>query len=224
MNGNAGQLAGVVLALLLLWVGVYWWWPTQPPVTVDDSLIAPVGAVDGAAMGGSGTLTAPLPAGDSQSPLVSTQPENPKVAVIPPSFIEHTVQSGDTFEAISLKYFGTKKHARAIIKSNPLLDPTKLKPGRIVKVPRDPANIQGLPVKPDGSSEPKPIDPNDSPERTHVVVSGDSLSSISDMYYGTPKHADLIYEANRGTMPNRNALKIGQSLVIPPLPPAKPPQ
>lgn len=222
MNGNAGQLAGVVLALLLLWVGVYWWWPTQPPVTVDDSLIVPAGAVGGE--GGVGPpLGTPL-TDDTQSPVVSTQPENPKVAVIPPSFIEHTVQSGDTFEAISLKYFGTKKHARAIIKSNPMLDPTKLKPGRIVKVPRDPANIQGLPVKPDGSTEPKPIDPNDSPERTHVVVSGDSLSSISDKYYGTSKHADLIYEANRGTMPNRNALKIGQSLVIPPLPPARPPQ
>lgn len=54
--------------------------------------------------------------------------------------------------------------------------------------------------------------------RTYTVQSGDSLFTISKKVYGTGKHHQLIYNANRGLLPSPTRLKIGQTLAIPPLP------
>jgi LysM repeat protein len=51
--------------------------------------------------------------------------------------------------------------------------------------------------------------------RTHVVQKGDTLFSLAVRYYGTPTAWDKIYQANRGSLPNKDQLRIGQSLVIP---------
>jgi TPR repeat protein/chromosome segregation ATPase len=52
-------------------------------------------------------------------------------------------------------------------------------------------------------------------ERTHVVVEGDSLTRISLRYYGTPTRWQEIYQANRETLSEANALRPGQRLRIP---------
>ena len=49
----------------------------------------------------------------------------------------------------------------------------------------------------------------------HTVQSGDTLSTISKKYYGTPSRYMDIYEANRDRLKTANALKIGQELRIP---------
>lgn len=54
-------------------------------------------------------------------------------------------------------------------------------------------------------------------KRIHVVVQGDSLSSISQRYYGTSKRWEDIYEANKEALANKNQIKAGMHLVIPPL-------
>ena len=51
--------------------------------------------------------------------------------------------------------------------------------------------------------------------RTHIVQKGDTLFSLAVRYYGTPTAWDKIYQANRGSLPNKDQLRIGQSLVIP---------
>jgi nucleoid-associated protein YgaU len=51
--------------------------------------------------------------------------------------------------------------------------------------------------------------------RTHVVVEGDSLTRISMLYYGTPTRWQDIYQANRETLSEANALRPGQQLRIP---------
>ena len=51
--------------------------------------------------------------------------------------------------------------------------------------------------------------------RTHVVVEGDSLTRISKLYYGTPTRWQAIYQANRETLSESNALSPGQQLRIP---------
>jgi len=51
--------------------------------------------------------------------------------------------------------------------------------------------------------------------RTHVVQKGDTLYSIALRYYGSRAAWDKVYQANRDTLPNKDQLKIGQSLVIP---------
>jgi nucleoid-associated protein YgaU len=51
--------------------------------------------------------------------------------------------------------------------------------------------------------------------RFHVVEPGDSLGSISTLYFGNPRNDDLIFEANRDILSDPNDLSVGQRLVIP---------
>jgi nucleoid-associated protein YgaU len=51
--------------------------------------------------------------------------------------------------------------------------------------------------------------------KTHTVQAGDTLSSISRKFYGTPNRWRDIYNANRDILPNERSLKLGQSLKIP---------
>jgi nucleoid-associated protein YgaU len=51
---------------------------------------------------------------------------------------------------------------------------------------------------------------------THTVVRGDTLSSISQQYYGSSSRWRFLYEANKATIPNPNQLAVGMELIIPP--------
>jgi nucleoid-associated protein YgaU len=51
--------------------------------------------------------------------------------------------------------------------------------------------------------------------RTHVVVSGDTLTKISLEYYGTANRWQAIYQANRDTLANESTLSVGATLRIP---------
>jgi len=50
---------------------------------------------------------------------------------------------------------------------------------------------------------------------THVVDKGDTLSQISQYYYGDSTRSKAILKANRSTLKGPSSLKIGQALVIP---------
>lgn len=52
--------------------------------------------------------------------------------------------------------------------------------------------------------------------RTHVVRPGDTLSNLSQRYYGNRTRWRDIYQANRATMRNEGDLKIGAQITIPP--------
>ena len=54
--------------------------------------------------------------------------------------------------------------------------------------------------------------------RTYVVQQGDSLYAISRKLYGDSSHIDRIFQANRASLASKNSLKLGQKLVIPPIP------
>lgn len=56
--------------------------------------------------------------------------------------------------------------------------------------------------------------PSNGPQM-HTVQAGDTLSTISQRYYGTPSRYMDIYQANRDRLKTANALKIGQQLRIP---------
>jgi nucleoid-associated protein YgaU len=49
----------------------------------------------------------------------------------------------------------------------------------------------------------------------YLVQSGDTLSRIAKKMYNDPEKADLIYRANRNVLKSRDALKIGETLIIP---------
>lgn len=244
MTDATPRIAAGLLGLALLWVGLYWWWPTaaEPrtvkaagqtalvdrpeqhpspvPASPADSTPLPNESPDRAASSDPSPDSAVRqpyihePAAKNRpdsEPKITSVPAPRPPAVIPPEFLEHTLAPGETYATLSLKYYGTAAYATSIAKANPLVSPASLKPGRTLRVPKDPKNVQGLPVREPGAS-PK------GPTSTYTVVQGDSLSTISQRLYGESKYAKLIYEANRATMKNEHSLRVGQKLVIPPKP------
>jgi nucleoid-associated protein YgaU len=221
------RIALGLLALVALWIGVYWWWPTAqeprgisfstPPVAVPSSSQTTQDESDRSKNGGLGPQGTDKQAREDQPGKTPTaepaQAEKPKVTVIPPQFLEHIVQPGETYATISLKYFGTSAYSSSIARANPLMSPTSLKPGRAVRVPKDPKNIQGITVT--AKEAPRP---GESLFAEYIVESGDTLGRIAERVYGDSRLSKLIFDANRNTMQDEDSLKIGQKLVIPPKP------
>ena len=58
--------------------------------------------------------------------------------------------------------------------------------------------------------------PAPSPEVTHTVQAGDTLSKLAREYYGDDKHHRRIFEANRDKLDDPDDIKVGQELKIPP--------
>lgn len=141
----------------------------------------------------------------------ATNPPSPSIAVRPPEFIAHTVAEGETLATISARYYGTETHAEAITRANPLASLTPLRAGRVIRIPRDPTNIQGRPLRP---SMPDPP----GKDREYTVREGDSLSKIAQLMYGDAGRADTLFNANRDQLSNRDTLRPGQRLRVPPLP------
>lgn len=54
-----------------------------------------------------------------------------------------------------------------------------------------------------------------STQQTYTIQKGDSLSKISQKFYGTPKRWKKILDANRDKLGNGQVLKIGTTIVIP---------
>jgi len=166
---------------------------------------------------------------------VERQPEpRPEIKVKPPEFWEYEVRAGESLQTISRNFYGKPDYATAIARANPLMDPTKLKVGKVIRIPRDPSNIQGLPLtdaKPAPEEPPraKSAAPKPGPaaaqaapaRRAHRVVEGDTLSGISKKYYGSSGKAGLIYEANKDKLKSEDDLRIGVELVVPDVPEKK---
>jgi acetyl esterase/lipase len=53
------------------------------------------------------------------------------------------------------------------------------------------------------------------PQRFHVVRQGETLSAISNKYYGSSGQWRRIFEANRATLKDANTVKAGTRLIIP---------
>ena len=90
---------------------------------------------------------------------------------------------------------------------------------------------QGLPISSTQTLDPKPTLQKVGPQvvaplkpkpvalaRTYVVQKGDSLYAISRKFYGDSSKIDLIFNANRASLPSKDSLKLGQKLIIPPVP------
>jgi len=209
---QSSRIAFGLIALVALWIGVYWWWPTaQEPKGISFAAAADKDRPSGPAP--KPQPDDPLPA---NPPAVRPAPPTPPPVIIPPQFTEHTIAQGDTYATISMKHYGTSAYATAIAKANPLMSPTSLRPGRIVRVPKDPKNIQGIPIPKAGPLP--PYTPGGDLKTEYIVESGDTLSTIASRLYGDSKLAHLIFEANKASMRDEDSLKVGQKLMVPPKP------
>ncbi len=211
MQGQQTRASLAVLALLALWVVVYWWTPPRDSPSVgagfDVDTIGP------------GARPAHEPA---KRPTTNPAPPPSEPSpVVPPTFQRHIVQSGDTAESISLRIFGTRRHWQSIVQSNPLVDFAHLKRGAEILVPLDPNNVQGMPaadVKPSVGELGAPPQSADG-TREILVRSGDTLSSIAKREYGRSSLWPRILQANRDQLNDEGTnLKPGMALKIPPKP------
>lgn len=143
---------------------------------------------------------------------VETEKPTPST-VVPPRFREVTVRDGDTFERIARREFGSIGMVDVVARANPRVDPRRLRIGMVLRIPLDPSNIQGKPVE--GAE--RPSRPIATPLREYVVSSGDTLSGISQRFYGSSRFTRELYEANRDVMPDIDSLGIGMTLKIPEL-------
>lgn len=185
-------------------------------------------------LGGSGASPAPF-----AGPKAGEASLGVDVKVIPPEMIKYAVQPGDTLAAISMKFYGTEEFASSVAKANPFASPDRLKEGRVINIPRDPNNVHGMPapegMKYDASlgvmtvpmaakeeKAPTPVaktaprGPDADPPREYVVQAGDTLQRISKKVYGDGRHAQRIFEANRGKLADPDSVREGQTLAIPP--------
>ena len=225
-GASRARLVGGFAALVVLWIVVYWAWePRKAGVTfaregdTDAGVLDPAFAGDGPGTPASGVPEDAGPVG----PDVAARPEAsrgeaaPRVrGVIPPEFREYVVQEKDTMSIIARRIYGDPSKASAIARANPYVDPTRLRPGRVLRVPVDPDNVQGVSIEVPARGSSERGGSGEAVE--YVVQKGDTLGSIARAHYGSIRFADLIFEANRAVLKSRNAIGIGQKLTLPPHP------
>lgn len=209
--------------LAMLWIVVYWsWGPGEPKplVSFDDAS----GVVEPTVDGGSASRDRP----EITEPRVGGGPNGPGQAppgldagsglrVAPPEFRSHVIQQGETLEDIALRTYGDRRLWHVIAEANPLKDVERIRAGDTLRLPVDPKNVQGVIVDRSGERASPPTLP--APEYVEYVVKpGDTLSEISQAYYGTIRNADLIYQANRDSLRSPDDLKLGQTIRLPAAP------
>ena len=59
------------------------------------------------------------------------------------------------------------------------------------------------------------MEPKKQEAKTYTVQAGDTLGKIAKQFYGDASRWKEIFEANKATIGNPDAIQIGQELVIP---------
>lgn len=149
----------------------------------------------------------------------------------------YKVAEGDNLWKISAKVFGDGKYTQKILDSNSGLNPQKLKPGMVIRIPviANKTMLMKLPafgeaarsaVAQSGGESPGGQVPASkavsAPEKTnaeaatHKIEAGETLSGIAQKYYGAsgPKTIAKIMAANKKLDPAK--LKVGQEIILPP--------
>lgn len=197
----------VMCALVIVWVGVYWFYDAgDPPVTFggraggdpaiqpDPMAVLSPGATGPSAAGKEGSRDSapskpatPASARPPTKPAVTEPPAATRV--IPPKFHEYVVQPGDTsLQVIARKLLGDAKHWQAIASANKYVDPRKLIPGRTrLLIPDDPRNVEGLVV---------PVPAPTKPEATPAIAptAEQPASPQTGPGHGTPEFTEYVIQ------------------------------
>lgn len=129
----------------------------------------------------------------------------------------HRVQYGDTFSALSERYYGSASFSAFLIASNPqITDANRLRVGDSIKIPARPATIPGGKIARGDTARPSPAATPVSARRTYTVKPGDSFYKIAKERLGDSARWKELFELNQdrvGRDPSR--LAIGQVLMLP---------
>lgn len=226
MDGTT-RIGIACLSLVLLWIVVYWLTPgveqaeAPPRVTFQQ----PLTTQEQPTPEGSGSQNTPEPDPEPEpeeqaDPPQTNDPDDqeqdpePEGTIIPPVFVDYTVQDGDNAWTIAERFYGTRDHWAAVLLSNPTIDARRLfRVGGVIKVAEDPQNIQGRRA---GEQPPAP------PRMDYIeyrVEQGDNLSEISQAIYGRSSLWRFIQSANADQVnADGTNLRPGMILKIPPPP------
>jgi nucleoid-associated protein YgaU len=123
----------------------------------------------------------------------------------------YIIKRGDTFEALSEKFYGSKTKWSIIQDANPGVDPRRLQIGQKIFIPKPAEEIIPSEEVLEG-------------KRVYTIRSGDTLEKISKRFYNSPRYANTIYEANKQKILNPHRLKVGLKIILPEIKPLVPPK
>jgi len=127
----------------------------------------------------------------------------------------HIVHANETLSGISKLVYGSSKHYKAIEAANPGLDPTKLRPGMVLKIP--PLEQAKQTAKRQSADATSAAD-----GKTYTVQQSDNLYKITRKLYGNGDKQEALYELNKATIgPDSTKLKPGMILKLPAAPAAQ---
>jgi len=185
------------------------------------------GTMPGASNGGASTGNA---AGNKSTPATGSSSDTASKPVVAKSNSDatkttgehtHVVTKGETFASIAKSELGSAGKWEMIAKANPNVNEKALKIGTKLRIPSAASGTlaagDGKIERGSGSTTPpsKALASNASTTGTtsHVVASGETMSSIAKAIYGNSKFWKAIAKANPSVDPD--AMKAGQKLNIP---------
>jgi nucleoid-associated protein YgaU len=154
-----------------------------------------------------------VPAEVEPAALVVTRPPQVTPPPATPDDRIYVVQKGDHgFWTVAVKEYGDGRNWHLIAQANPSAESNTLRPGQKLKIP---ALRRTSALRASGQT-PR------SPDRPYRVQKDDAgFWGVSEKVYGTGKHWARIAQANPDV--DSHSLKVGQELIIPPLPTARRP-
>jgi nucleoid-associated protein YgaU len=131
----------------------------------------------------------------------------------------YVIQPNDTLSHIALAWFGDATMWQLIVDANPGVNPDRLRVGQVLTLPAtggtDAAGTGGGATTPSGGGGGE----NNSTSLIHTVQAGESLSVISERYYGSDMYWKRIHFANQATLgDDPDSLRIGMKIIVPPSP------
>jgi nucleoid-associated protein YgaU len=138
----------------------------------------------------------------------------------------HVIKTGETFTSIARSVYGDGRYYLQILKANPGLEPSALKPGTRINLPdlaqvssgesRTPGRTSRNARGGEGAGATAAGAPSIDRKTQYKVESGDSLYKIAEKLYGDGTRMDALYEANKQAIgPDPRKLKLGMVLKLP---------
>jgi len=162
--------------------------------------------------------TPPAPTATKEEPATPVEPQ-PLPPARKPLLTEgevYVVEKGDTLGDISERFYGTSRYWKLIFEANRdlLSNPDRLVVGMELTIPPLPEETTEVAKKeeaPTTLSQETTV--TDEEVIRHIVERGETLTSISEFYFGDGNAWKKIAAANPGLDPNR--IKPGQVIIIP---------
>lgn len=123
---------------------------------------------------------------------------------------EHEIKGGDSLYKISIQYYHSSKYQQFLADYNHIQNSNNLTLGQTIKIPFPPPSEW---QEKNDDSEAVAVNHAVPKVKWHEVEKGDTLYSISIMYYHSPNYQQLLAEYNGFKEPG--ALHIGDMIQIP---------